>query len=180
MQYILDGTYPLSGKQVLVLHFGAARLSRIDTNRSMSNIKKMDNNLLMLNSRNKIRTLDCSSSTDPSSISAEDLSFFNQLLQPHIYEIPNKDLISLKKIHLDYKELDRTKDIILLIPCFSKTGDSARIRVNDQVQNIPFSYEKQKYFNLIFCLPSGTENIEICVEGRVGSLFAIRNIQIWQ
>jgi len=184
VQFLTQSDSFLKGKKVIIFYVGTRHLRTLESNGNFLNISVLDNDRIVLNNKKRITQFAPASNTgnpvflDPNkwgNLATMDKSCF-------IVRENNELICSLK---LDQKPdfiVDESKPITLIIPAACPRNNSCNLRINDQAKTVPFFYtaSDSKFCNLAFELPAGTKEVDVKVEGEPGSMFVIKDIQIWQ
>ena len=172
----------LKNKKVLVYVVGTIYMNEANRRNEMFDIAKADHDRLLLNNRKKIASIRLEQIMDISIEDNEDaLKIWNKLEDKTSFKIDVKGEIQLAKKQLrDISNCDSSKKTLLVIPCVCYTKMTCDIVVNDSKCTIPSLYASPNYRNIMFEIPAGTDKITISVHGKEGTIFAIKDIQIWQ
>lgn len=169
----------LSKTKVLVIYVGTETLKQVNQNNLMPNIRQLDICRLFLNNKKCIVSVDSFSHDDSTDIQLEDDSM-DSLPNRKLFAINESSASIVDSISIDNDLVDSSKKMIVVIPACCYRGMSCDLEVNGQKQTVCSYFTNARYNNCIFELPSDTRNITIIAKGSSGTVFAIKDIQIWQ
>ena len=169
-------------KNTLIFQVGSEHLRYINNRNIMLNIADLDLNNLLLNKKNKI------ASFYSYTLDRRDKSTYakwgNLLIDyKNIFRFNTNSNSSIISLKLDNIEgFDESKQLVCLIPATCDGFSSCVLVVNNRRKRLGSytSGNNAKFFNMSFLLPAGTKEITVYAEGTPGSVFAIKDIQIWQ
>ena len=170
----------LSGKKVLVYYFGVEHLTTVNEKSLMLNLRQLDSERILLNNKKL-----CFSITLSSNVGKED----DQLIEEKIGVLKSETVIKIAdngewstRINIANNKIDPTKPMICIVPSVSGVQQTVRLSIGNQTKHIhsPTYVASTRLNALAFELPAGLREITIKAEGKKDSLFAIKNIQIWQ
>ena len=75
-----------------------------------------------------------------------------------------------------------SEPLVCLIPHTCVSNITCKMNINGMtlLMHCPNDAQSSRFFNLACELPSGTKEITMEIEGKPGTLIAIKNIQVWQ
>ena len=184
IQILTRTDYFLKNKKVLIFYVGAEHIVAADRLDYFLNIAQLDKTRLALNGKTLITHFIPTSNTKNDSF--RDQTIWGNLSKMDkscfIVNENNESLCSLKLDHIPNSRIDDSKPITLIIPATAPPNSSCVLCIDNQSQKIQnfCTSEMARFFNLAFELPAGTKEIDIKAEGKNGTMFAIKDIQIWQ
>ena len=169
-------------KKVMIMLFGTNQLCRVNRDSFMLNIRELDSNLLLLNGKQ------CRMHVLPPGGEEIDLSEWKEpmpgLETENLFRIGEQGTIeySVSLPPAGNGDYDSGKPAVCIVPAVSPKETSVDFCVNGRKKHMHSldNMDYPRYFNLFFELPAGTTEITIRAEGKPGTVFAIRDIQIWQ
>lgn len=181
LRFLSDARPFFSGKKVLIMMLGTSHLRSVNQASLMLNLRKYDSDLLLLNKKQ------CRGRYRLPGTDEKDLSEAKEKMP----SIENNNLFKIGKeggiehsfdIQFSSKEVDDSKPLVCVIPSLSAKGMTVSVSVNGQKKQMNSDSLSlySKYFNLLYELPAGTRDIAVKFEGEPGSVFAVKDIQIWQ
>ena len=86
------------------------------------------------------------------------------------------------KIKQIANEISDSDPIVCIIPhtCVRNTTCKATVNEKSEMMHSPNYAQNSRFYNLTYEFPAGTKEITINIEGKSGTLIAIKDIQIWQ
>ena len=174
--------YFLKDKKVLIMQVGTEHLRTVNNNNTMLNIAQIDADLLKINNKTKKSVLFLQQEDD--STIPDYVNWGGIIIDKrNILTIQSDSIMSVISFNISEEmNLDKTKSLTLLIPSICFKNNSCSLIVNGQTKQLTgYTQEKTgKYIVLCFDLPSDTEEITVNASGAPGTLFSIKEIQIWQ
>lgn len=169
-------------KKVMIMLFGTNHLYRVNRDSFMLNIRELDSNLLLLNGKQ------CRMHILPPCGDETDLSEWEEpmpgLETKNLFRIGEQGTIeySVGLSSASGEEYDNGKPAVCIVPSVSPRETSVEFFVNGRKRHMHSldNLDYPRYFNLFFELPAGTTEITVRAEGKPGTVFAVRDIQIWQ
>lgn len=175
----------LKNKRALIMHVGTDHITTISNNESMIDVSLIDREQLLFNNKSKIYSFVLPSNTTEDIISSVQLwgPLSNQ--KKAVFCIDQSGEINFH-FNLNNERIDNSinnsKPIYCVVShtCPSKTF--CQLNVNGISKMMFYSNLSKRihFFNHIWELPAGTKEITITVKGKINSIFAIKDIQIWQ
>ncbi len=170
--------YHFENKKILIVQLGVDHTTRAVT---WNNLLEMDRIMLLKKNKTLIDTIVVTSGKEPDKTNAKRKNaVWKSLPDKHEFICETeeqKELIA--KITLP--ELDPEKKIYGLITATAYFNDHAALIINDKHYDLPeYVYNNIRWQAICFELLAGTKNVEIYAKGKKGSLFAIRNMEIYQ
>ena len=182
IRLLTDHDFFLKNKKVLIMQVGTDHLLVVNQKETMLDIAQIDSERAVLNKKKMKTHFKVSSNVKDSMITDEGLWGSLAGIDKAILSIDKSGELEFKFDLEHLSSIRNTEPIICFIPHMCSSNTSCKMSVNDQqkIMRSPNSAENAKFFNLAFELPAGTKEITIKVNGKEGSLFAIKDIQIWQ
>ena len=170
----------LSKRKALIFQVGTDNLIQVNRNQLMLDLAKCDQERLVLNSKTIVARFSLKSNINHSEQINKD--YWESIDAKSLFMI-EEDRKKLFRISFDQQpnnQIDLEKPLVCVIPCVTEETKTCEIEVNGCSHPIFQSRGAAKYFNLVFELPANTKELTVQVSGNIGTLFAIKNIQIWQ
>lgn len=184
MQFLTRADYFLKNKKVLIMYVGTDHLRSVNKSGCFLNIQYLDKTRLILNNKKCISHFIPESNTKDESFENETIwgSLSNMDKSCFSIKESGETLYTLALNQYNNSTIDDSKPIICVVPAACLPQTSCKLCINNQTQTIPsfFWLNESKFFSLAFELPAGTREITIKAEGNSGTLFVIKDIQIWQ
>lgn len=175
----------LKNKCVLIMQVGTDHITTISNNESMIDISQIDSEQCLLNNKSMNHCFLLSSNTTEDIISNKNIWGPISDKKKAVFTIDQSGEMNFH-FDLNNETLDNgindSKPVLCVVShtCASKTF--CQLSVNGTSKTMYYSTypSGSKFFNLAFELPAGTKEITIRIEGKPDSIFAIKDIQIWQ
>ena len=174
----------LKDKKVFIFHVSTVFISSANHSEIMLDIGKLDRERVLLNKKSMKGHLLLQSNATVEEIADSGLWGPLANAEKAVLRIEENGELTLN-IRFEQLEddLDNTEPIVCNIPYTCAAGSTCKATINGITESIMYStrYAKNsRFFNLAFKLPDGTKEITVKVEGKPGSLFAVKDIQLWQ
>ena len=183
IQLLTRADFFLKNKKALILYVGTDHLRYTNNTGTILNLANLDKARVLLNKKKLITHFIPVSNTNEDFNDSESWGTLSSA-EKSCFSIKDNDE-SIFSIRIDQGNdavIDNSKPLVCIIPsaCFPQT--SCSLCVNGQTHLIPSFYSRyeSKFFNLSFELPAGTSEIMINAEGKIGTKFVIKDIQLWQ
>ena len=186
-QILLRPEFFFAGKKVFIMHVGTNHIKYINQNNLMLNIAEIDAERIVFNNkrlRASFQPTDQVLNDEPlkraelwGKLADASMSVFS------IEKEGENSLFSQKITGINaFDDIDNEKPILCVIPSTCARDSSCDLIINGVRKKVPCSnyIEHSRFFNLVFNLPPGTNEITVSAEGEKGTLFTIKDIQIWQ
>ncbi len=188
LRMISNPEFYLKDKKVLIIHIGADHMQKAFSSDAMVNCSEVDQERLTFNNREFKLSLSLSSNTTEEKNSENDSLTWGSLLdvEKTVLRIGKDGLLSFDlKLSERQKDLiNDSKPIICVIP-YASTRTQQDIDpspISFTVNGIPkiMQNSHDRFSCLLYELSAWTQGITINVRGKPDTLFAIKDIQIWQ
>ena len=180
IQLLSRPDYFLCKRKALILQFGTDHLTQVNKNHLMLDLSKCDRERIVLNNNTTGAQVLLESNIDHSGqINKE---YWGSIDIKTLFRIEEggKKLFTISFDRQSDNRIDTEKPFVCVIPCVTEETKFCEIEVNGCSHPIFQSRDTAKFFNLVFELPANTKELTIQVKGKTGTLFAIKDIQIWQ
>ena len=177
-----DPAFYLERKKALIMQVGTNHLLLVNQSEIMLNIARVDKDRLILNKKKMKTHFLLSSNTDDKKITDKDLWGPLANSEKTVLEIDRTGYLHYSFDISQKAGISDSKPIICVIPHMCVKNTSCSLTINEQQSNMnaPYYPENAKFFFLAVELPAGTKEINVKFKGKEGSLFAIKDVQIWQ
>lgn len=172
----------LKGKKVLIMQVGTDHLTKVNRKEIMLDIAQQDRERVLLNNKKMKKHYLFSSNVNEALIKDEELWGPLSKVDKTVFRIDQKEVLEFSFIIEQTDGINTSKPMICFIPhaCLSNAPCVLSVNGQQKTMNCFNLADNAKFFNLAFELPAGTKKITIKATGKEGSLFAIKDIQIWQ
>ena len=184
VQFLTRADFFLENKKVMIFYVGTDHLSFANKNGTILNIARLDRTRVILNNKKLLTRYIPMSNAESDSFLNEEIWGSLSVMEKSCFSIKqNGETLSSFKLNFGNDiVVDNSKPLTCIIPtaCFPQT--SCTLSINNLSQTIPSFHSRfeSKFFNLSFELPPGTEEITMKAEGTPGTMFVIKDIQLWQ
>ncbi len=183
IQLLSNPDFYLKNKKVLVFYVGTMHITAVNQSETMLDIAKLNSERVLLNNKKVMGHL-----LLPSNASTEEI-IDSELWGP----LSNVDKTVLKidktgsltynfKTDQIGKEISGSDPIVCIIPHTCVRNTTCKVTINEKTEMMysPNYAKNSRFFNLTYEFPAGTKELTIEIEGKPGTLIAIKDIQIWQ
>ena len=176
----------LKNKKVLIMQVGIDHLKSVFTNESMVDMAEIDSERLFLN--NKKFRMDFIIPANATEEQTKDSSLWGGLINIEKSVLTIDESGSLEyhftfdQDSSSFSNIDISAPIYCVIPyAVVRRNATCRMLINDISKAMKSSNSgASRFFTLLYELPPGTKEINVRFEGKPGSIFAVKDIQIWQ
>lgn len=182
IQFLSNLDFFIKGKKVLVFYVGTTALTNVNNSGIMLDIAQLDNQRVLLNNKRQTTHFKLVSNTEPSYNYNEKIWGPLFSIEKTVHRIDESGELTFNYMIAPQEGTDETKSIVCVIPATCRPNATCKLLVNGQEKHIPSSnwVETSRFFNLVYELPAGTKEISIKAEGKINTIFAIKDIQLWQ
>ena len=185
IQFLANPDFYLKGKKVLVMQVGTEHIRTVNDSGLMLNMAQLDEERMLLNKKTMKQHLFLTSNTD-AALNADQV-IWGPLANTSkaVFKIDGSGVWSCNLSigqNDDAAPFDESKPVICIMPSTCVRNTSCKLTVNGQEKQMrSFNHaENARFFNLTFEFPAGTKEINIKAEGKPDTVFAVKDIQIWQ
>ena len=183
IQLLTRPEFFLKNKKVLVMYIGTDHLRAANHSGYILNISDLDTQRTLLNNKNNKGCFSLLSNVDESK--KNDSSIWGPLANTEKTVLATDETGELSyrfSVEQACNSFSDSEPVILVVPHTCADNTICKMTVNGimQTMHCSNSAKRMRFFNLAYELPAGTKEISVQIQGRPGSLIAIKDIQIWQ
>ena len=172
IQLLSNPDFYLKNKKVFIVQVG-----------TMLDIVKLDSERVLLNNKRVMGHLMLQSNASTEEIGDPELWGPLSNVDKTVLKIDETGkMVYNFKIKQIANEISDSDPIVCIIPhtCVRNTTCKATVNEKSEMMHSPNYAQNSRFYNLTYEFPAGTKEITINIEGKSGTLIAIKDIQIWQ
>lgn len=183
IQLLSNPDFYLKNKKVFIIQVGTMHITAVNRSEIMLDIAKLNRERVLLNNKKVMGHLLLQSNASTEEIADPELWGPLSNVDKTVLKIDETGSLTYNfKIDQIGKEISGSDPIVCIIPhtCVRNTTCKVTINEKTEMMHSPNYAQHSRFFNLTYEFPAGTKEITMKIEGKPGTLIAIKDIQLWQ